>query len=194
VFHLELRQFPNIARAFNLSEEDLQRRFLAGWVAGRSIELDDRRWSPEKARLTIYEGRALRPDEIGMGRGWGNVTRTGRNVTDAIVQATQLALAPSAREYTVKELKAEIMERAAGASLSVPDVLVLASERHPQWRLSDRLAVAELVVWELLHQNRIRMLRGEQLIEQEQWGPALLAWQTWAPGAQTPSLVLEPAD
>jgi hypothetical protein len=191
VFHVELRQFPNVARAFNLSGEELQRRFLAPWVTGRSIELDERRWSPEKARLKIYEGPALRPEEIGMGRGWGNVTQSGREVTDRLLEQAQQALAPSQRAESVQELKAEVMERIAGSELTVPGVLALAIERHRGWRASDRLALAELAIWELLHQQRIRIVRGQEPVAQEEWATILLAWETWAPDGVAGVLSLE---
>ena len=90
MFHLELRQFPNVARAFNLSDEELARRFCSargstgGWSSSTSIGS-----SPDRARLTVYEGRALATDEIGMGRGWGNVTRTGTDVTERVLEAAR---------------------------------------------------------------------------------------------------------
>ena len=53
MFHVELRQFPHVARAFNLSREQLFARILRPLAAGRPVELNDRRWSPEKAKLAI---------------------------------------------------------------------------------------------------------------------------------------------
>ncbi len=73
MFHVELRQFPHQARAFNLTRDQLEARILGPWVSGGSIELDDRHWLPDRARLTIYEGPHLAPDQLGMGRGWQNV-------------------------------------------------------------------------------------------------------------------------
>src|SRR5207302_4612588 len=55
VFHVELRQFPHQARAFNLTREQLDGQSLAPWISGAPTELDDRRWSLERAKLTIYE-------------------------------------------------------------------------------------------------------------------------------------------
>ena len=55
MFHVELRQFPNVTRAFNLTREELDERILGPWIAQAGIELNDRRWSTEKARLTVYE-------------------------------------------------------------------------------------------------------------------------------------------
>ena len=40
MFHVELRQFPHVARMFNLSREELEARILGPWLAGRELELD----------------------------------------------------------------------------------------------------------------------------------------------------------
>jgi hypothetical protein len=169
LFHLELRQFPNVARAFNLSGEELQRRFVRPWLEGRMIEWGEHRFSPEKARLAIYEGRALATDEIGMGRGWGNVTRTGSDVTDRVLEA--------ARDPSLEQLKAEIETR---VPLTLRDVLGLANARWAERRASERLALSELAVWELLHQRRVRMSRDGQPVAPEEWQPIILAWETWS--------------
>ena len=71
VFHVQFRQFPNVARAFNLTREELDSRILGPWARGEPIQWSDRRWSPERAKLTIYEGPELRPrrsDSGGAGR------------------------------------------------------------------------------------------------------------------------------
>ena len=77
MYHVELRQFPHQARAFNLTRQELDARILEPWTVGSAIHLQDRRWTSEKAKLTILEGDELRPDEIGMGRGWSNATKGG---------------------------------------------------------------------------------------------------------------------
>ena len=85
MFHIELRQRPHTARAFNLSEEELSRRFLAPLRAGQTLAYGDREWEPAKTKLTIYEGRELGPEEIGLGRGWQNVARSGTEVTERML-------------------------------------------------------------------------------------------------------------
>src|SRR6202042_3093945 len=55
------------------------------WVSGLAIEHEDRRWPPDRARLTIYEGPELRADEIGMGRGGGTVGKTSRGETETVL-------------------------------------------------------------------------------------------------------------
>jgi hypothetical protein len=83
-------------------------------------------------------------------------------------------------------------------SLEVRDVVELAGELHPAWRASERLALAEQAVWELLHHGSIRIVRaaagagggGAGVVEQERWQPLLLDWGTWA-GAGTSRLMIE---
>lgn len=180
MFHVELRQFPNVARAFNLSGEDLQARIVRPWAAGVPVAWDDRRWNPEKARITIYEGRALGPEEIGLGRGWANATRTGTEVTEQVLEAARV---PPALE----SFKREVLAVCAGAPVPLSRLVELAGSRHPQARASERLGLAEDAVWQLLHEQRVSLRRagdGEPL-PAEEWGPALLSWETWRAGQVT---------
>lgn len=173
VFHVELRQFPNVARAFNLSGAELEARFAGPWRAGRAVELDDRRWHPEKSRISVYSGRPLAPEEIGLGRGWANAARTGRDVTQAVLEE------PSA----LATFKAELPER-----IALVDVVALAGERYPQARASERLALAEQAIWELLHERRRRLTRGGRPVDPADWSAVLLAWETWSdPGLRLDS-------
>jgi hypothetical protein len=188
VFHLELRHFPTTARVFNLSAEELHRRVLEPWIAGETFEQDERRWDPEKTKLTIYEGPALRSDEIGMGRGWGNVTRTGQEVTDGVLEAARQQSAPSVRQQAIRELKGQLVERVTGRELGFPEVVALAADGRTGWRASDLLAVAEQAVWELLHEGRVAMTRdGAAPVPKPEWEGIVLAWATWAtdPGTGT---------
>ena len=57
-------------------------------------------------------------------------------------------------------------------------MLALASEQHPGWRVSDRLALAERAVWELLHHGQLRMVRRADAVDQDEWESLLLAWET----------------
>ena len=123
VFHVQLRQFPNAARAFNLSREELERRFAEPWRTRRSVELDDRRWNPDKARMSVYEGRPLAREEIGLGRGWANVTRTGRDVTDEVLAQ------PSA---------VELFKAALPTRTTLTELMALAASHYPGSRVSER--------------------------------------------------------
>lgn len=193
VFHVQFRQFPNVARAFNLSRQELDARILAPWAAGRAVEWDDRRWSPERAKLTIYEGRALRPEEIGLGRGWANATRSGEDVTSRLLAESGQ---PDPRAQALARLRDEVLDRARPDSgpFQVHDVVAVASGAHPDWRASDRLALAEQAVWELLHLGSVTIIstaggRREE-VARERWQELLLDWGTWAPDGPT-GLILE---
>jgi len=176
MFHVELRQFPHLARAFNLPRDELETRILGPWVRGDPVELNDRRWAPDRAKLTIYEGRALATDEIGMGRGWANAARTGEDVTTRLVAEAERSLkAPSA----LVELKQRLLKRCGEAPVGLNDVVELSGSDGRQ-RASERLADAEQAVWELLHEGRVRLIREGRFLEREQWQPALLSWASWS--------------
>ncbi len=177
MFHIELRQFPHVARAFNLTADELERRFVRPWIRQEAIDLDDRRWSPDRATLTIYEAPELRRDQIGMGRGWANVTRSGEDVTEPVLGD---AVAPRS---SVQLLKEEIESRCADDALSIADVRWLADERLPGRRVSERVAVAEQAVWELLHHGRLSMISAgnpDDTLAADLWQPILLSWETWS--------------
>jgi hypothetical protein len=196
MFHVELRNPPHVARAFNLSEEALRDQVVDAWLRGEVVDLGDQKWAPERARLTIYEGPRLRPDEISMGRGWSNATRAGDDVTDRILRVEQST--DAAR--SVAGFKRLVLERCADGRIGIHQVLWLANELHPESRASERLALAEQAVWELLHEGRLTMLRagagdrdGEAVaVAPEGWQPTLLPWATWA-DPRAPSVLLERA-
>jgi hypothetical protein len=185
VFHLELRQFPHVARVFNLSRQELDHRFARPWVSGTVIEHEDRRWAPERARLTVYEGPELRPDEIGMGRGWATVGKTSKEVTETVLAEAQRG----ARADTAVQTFKTMLQTAAATPIGFGDVMELAIRVYPQWRASERLALAEQAVWEMLHHGQLVLNGADGPVAAEQWQPILLRWSTWTE-AETDRLVL----
>lgn len=188
VFHVELRQFPNVARSFNMTRTELDARILGPWVAERPVELDDRRWSPAKARLTIYEGPELRSEDMGLGRSWGNVTRSCADVTERVLEEAAAVVVPDS-PASVEAFKSELAGYAGDRALALHEIPALAGRRHPGARASEQLALAERSVWELLHQRRVRMLRGDAEVGQDEWQQVLLDWRTWT-GAAAPAMTL----
>lgn len=176
VYHLELRQFPHVARVFNLTRDELEARFVHPWVGGKMIEHEDRRWAPERSKLKILEGPELRPDELGMGRGWATAARTGTDVTEAVIARARRG---AEARPEVETLKAAIGE-VAGTPLGFQDVMALAAAAHPQWRASQQLELAEQAVWEMLHQGQVVMTVGDDAVARERWQPVVLSWATWA--------------
>lgn len=189
MFHVEVRQFPNVTRAFNLGEAELREHILGPWLAGAKVALNDRSWLPEKAKLTIYEGPQIRSEEMGLGRGWANVTRTGREVTEALLAQAHTA-SRSQLDVAADGLKGEIVERAAHGGVALAEVLRLANAGYPDWRVSERVALAERSVWELLHQGEVRMLRGGNPVDAGRWEAIVLSWETWS-GEPAARAVLE---
>ena len=178
MFHVELRQFPHQARAFNLTRDELERRILGPWASGGAVELDDRRWSSERARLTIYEGPELATDELGLGRGWANVTRAGQDVTERL-------LAAAAHPPPVAELKREVCELVGYGPIPLRRLVELTGERYAQARVSERIALCEQAAWELLHEGAVGLARGGTPLPREEWQPALLRWEAWGGDAVT---------
>jgi hypothetical protein len=173
VFHVELRQFPHVARVFNLEREELDQRFARPWASGGAIEQDDRRWSSDRTRLTILEAPELPLDEIGMGRGWATVGKTGHDVTADVLAAAQRG---AQGRSTVEGFKAEIC---AAIPQSFGAVVELAVAQYPLWRASEHLALAEQSVWELLHQGGLTLRGPDGEVEAGNRQAVVLSWSTW---------------
>ena len=176
VYHLELRQFPHTARVFNLERAELDARFVRPWVKGEMIDHDERRWAPERTKLKILQGPPVALEELGMGRGWGQVTKDSEDVTDAVT--AEAARGAQARPE-VEALKEQVV-RAAGQVIDFGSIAALAGVAHPGWRASEQLSLAEQAVWELLHQERLTMLAGGEPVPREGWQEVVLRWSTWA--------------
>lgn len=188
VFHLELRHFPHVARVFNLSREELDARFARPWVSGTVIEYEDHKWTPDRARLKIYEGPELRLDEIGMGRGWPTVGKTSQEVTETVLAEAQRG---SEARSSIATFKA-MLRTAAATAMTFGEVVELSSCEYPTWRASERLALAEQAVWEMLHQGTLTLSDLDGPIEPERWQPVMLSWSAWI-GAGSDPLLLEAA-
>ena len=187
MFHVQIRQSVHVSREFNLTEEDLRRRILAPWTAGAIVRSGDRQWAPERAKLTVFEGPELRPDEIGMGRGWGNVTKHGTEVTAQLLADSGRAQEATALPPPTSELdqcKQEIVRRAEEGGLELGDCIAIAGSLRFGSRVSERLALAEQAVWELLHAGSIE-LEGDGAdpgADAADWQRVLLDWDAWSGG------------
>ncbi len=157
MYHLQLRMRPYMTRAFNLTAEELTGRFLAPLVNGRELVYNDREWSPRKTTVTVYEAPELPVEQIGMGRGWGNVQRSGTDVTERILSR---ARGQKARHPALDRLQARLAGRLSAGPVTLGEVLVLADDLMHGSRVSERLAVAELAVWELLARGDGSAARG----------------------------------
>lgn len=186
MYHVELRQFPHVSRAFNLDREALDTRFLTPFVAGELIDYDDRRWGPERTRVTVLEGPELGPADRGLGRGWAMATKQGRDVTEQLLAEARRGAGARPDVEALKDALADI----ARTPISFPDTIALAAAAHPRWRASEQLALAEQAVWELLHQGRLQMFEDGAAVAAEGWQPVVLRWSTWAGTATGAAITL----
>ena len=177
MFHVELRKRPHVARAFNLNHAELRQRFVDPYLAGRSLLHADREWAADKVKLTIYEGRELRPEEIGLGRGWGNVLRSGSDVTER--ELDRSAVQPTESRAELIRLKDRLLGRLAAGSIGLGEAVQLADDLLSGGRASARLALTELAVWEVLHEGLAILVGAPGDIPREAWEAVLLEWATW---------------
>lgn len=99
MYHIELRQFPHNFCRFNLTERELRNTVLDAWLAGRWIELGDRKWNSQQAKLVILEGPQLPVEQLSMGRGWRNARRDGQDVTDQLLAGAPATPNAPAKAY-----------------------------------------------------------------------------------------------
>jgi hypothetical protein len=92
VYHVELRQFPHNHSRFNVTDGEL-RALVDPWVREQWVELGERKWNCNQARLTILEGPQLSVEKLAMARGWRTAQREGEDVTERVLEAAKSAIA-----------------------------------------------------------------------------------------------------
>jgi hypothetical protein len=95
MYHIELRQFPHNVCRFNLSDQELG-AVVAPWVSEQFVEVGERKWRTDQARLTILEGPQLGMNQLTMGRGWRAAERQCEDVTERLLAEAKRALAAGA--------------------------------------------------------------------------------------------------
>jgi hypothetical protein len=131
MFHIELRQFPHNACAFNLTDAELS-QIVGLWSREQWIELGERKWNPHQARLTVLEGPRLEVEELAMGRGWRNAQHRSEDVTERVI----------ARARGTDE-DAELQSLLGPDPSALLQAWRLAAERRPELSPSESLALAE---------------------------------------------------
>ena len=92
-----------------------------------------------------------------MGRGWGNATKAGENVTDRLLAEARAALqSPPALEG----LKDAIAARTAAERVGMEELLELAGELAADVDANQRVALAARATWELLGEGRVSLTRS----------------------------------
>ncbi len=185
MFHLELRQFPHVARVFNLPREELDTRFVRLWAGGTTIRYEDQSYLPDKGQIRVFEGPEIRREEMGMGRGWANVGRTCQEVTETVLAEAERGTETRSAVETFKAM----LRGAARTPMTFAEVMALASGEHPGRRASECLAMAEQAVWELLHQGRLTLATSAGLVAPEAWEAIVLSWSTWIEAGDDPPVL-----
>lgn len=167
MFHVELRQFPHNFCRFNLSETELREAVLDAWARGEWVEFGERKWNPQQAKLTVFEGPRIPLERLSMGRGWHIAEREGKDVTEQLLAAirsasvsgasgagsaatsesarSQAAAAPG-RDPVSASLAMELLGMLGEDPVPLMRAWQLALEGHPDRTPSECLALAEAFV------------------------------------------------
>ncbi len=90
-FHVRLqRQVLFTEETYNLSEPELQRRFVEPWLTGKPIIIKGRTWVPERSRIVILEGPDLTSTQRSWVQGWTKAIELSENVTDRFLHPPQI--------------------------------------------------------------------------------------------------------
>jgi hypothetical protein len=189
VYHAELSQGAHVMRKFNMSSSELTSLILVPWCKGEIIEIEDHAYDPAHASLSIFEARELRLDELSMGRGWPNAMKYGEDVTTRMIK--EAGSLDATQQTALESFKERVLAQCGSGRIGVHQVMWLANSEYPAVRASERLALAEQSIWELLYQGRLRMLTAAgTTVSPADWERVVLNWDTWAePNA--PSTLLE---
>jgi hypothetical protein len=109
-FHVEVRSPLHHARAFNVSDGEVQ-QILNFWIAGQTFEFGEQEWEPRESKLTILEGKALDGPDLAFGQGWSNALRSAEDVTRRMMDSAEI----HAPLPPVVEVEADSVEAAAAA-------------------------------------------------------------------------------
>jgi hypothetical protein len=191
MFHFELRHFPaNFAR-FNLTEAQLRSMILDRWTKEEWVEVGERKWNPQQAKLTVLEGPEIALDQLTMGRGWRNAQRHGRDVTEEILarardaQTAKSASGNSDLKLESDSLGLEVLAELGTRRLPLRSIWELAAQRLGKRTPSQSLALAEGAVRSLLDSGLIVVLAdrtGEsepQALDGEETDTLLATLKSW---------------
>jgi len=179
VFHVQLRQRRDTASAFNLSQDDVRARFVTPMVTDRVFDFAEKQWNPRETQLTVIEGRQLRPDELGLGRGWPNAKRIGTEVTDQFLSDGRVR---GPQIDPVMRLEDRIAGRLSAGPLPLRELLAMTAELMPGHTVGERLAVCERTVWESLQRGGRGLELDGSPLAADAWRAQLLDDDSWLGG------------
>jgi hypothetical protein len=119
MYHIELRQFPHNVCRFNLSAPELG-AIVTPWVSEQLVEVGERKWRADQAKLTILEGPRLGMEQLTMGRGWRAAERESEDVTERLLAEAKQALAGQAGAAGVAAAAARPVTTGAAPMAATP--------------------------------------------------------------------------
>jgi hypothetical protein len=178
VYHVEISQDNTHVRAFNLTADELERRFLVPLRAGRRFVCEEKEFDPGSARLRVLEGPRLRLDQLTLGRGWTEAERAAGDVSERFISTAGGSGVVDGVGIRVS-LKDRILGRLSGGPARLSELPPLATELMPGSRASEQLAETEMAVWELLHRRQLQIYSAQEAIPQERWEAVVLSAGSW---------------
>lgn len=157
MFHVEMRTGMQVVREFNLSEQRLWVEFLAPLMADTPFSVEGHEFIPRQTRLKVYEGEQLRPDQLGVGRGWQNVERSASDVTERVLARAREHTAQTRPEPpaagAAELVRERLIGRIAAGAISAQEVFAIVAELLPQADAGEQRDVARRAAWELLERD-----------------------------------------
>jgi hypothetical protein len=183
VYHVQIRDGHEIARAFNLDLATVQRQFLEPLSGDRLFKYADKEWDPRRIRLTVLEGRKLHNSDMMIGRGWQSAEKDGTDVTaEVLAQGSGRSTAPPppiTGDLLVR-LKDRVIGRLGAGPLALSEVIELTGgDLLDGHRFSERVAAAEQAIWELLHAQAVQLQQAGAPVPPEAWQEILLGNAAW---------------
>jgi hypothetical protein len=165
VYHIELRQFPHNFCRFNLSEQQLH-GIVESWSAGRVVDLGERKWDPQRAKLTILEGPRIPNTQLTMGRGWAVAQRQSEDVTGQVLAPMEGRRSPAdvaadaspGAGAVADSLALEVLSALGDAPATLSEVWRLAAARSPRSSAGESLLLAEQALRSLIRSRLIVLL------------------------------------
>jgi hypothetical protein len=171
VYHVELRESPQVAHAFNLGAARLQAEVMGPLLAGQIFEFGGSEWVPQRMTIVVLEGPELPLHRLGMGRGWINARRVSEDVTKEVLDAAKAASAANAGLASAAgragaarapDIERDILARCAVGPRRPPRPPPPRAEIvAPDASAGERLVLAEVALNHLLAEGQVELCRGE---------------------------------
>jgi hypothetical protein len=164
MFHVEMRMGAQVVREFNLSERRLWLELLEPLMSDRELKIEGHEFIPRQTRLKVYEGPELRPDQLGVGRGWQNVERSAADVTERVLtrarghtgrardDRSQVEV-PSAPDLVTERM----ISRLGAGPISAQEILGDVADLMPHATVHEHTEVARQAVWQLLERDAAQL-------------------------------------